>query len=116
MFDLVRPCTTCPFRRGQGENYQLRPGRLREIARATAFTCHKTCVYDDDGNGRPGNRPQQCAGLMAVLHRDKRPNQIMQVAERLGALDPRKLDPDGEAYPSWAEVLTAHRCTEDKRD
>lgn len=52
---------------------------------------------------------QQCAGLMAVLHREQRPNQIMQVAQRLDVLDPSALDPRGEAYGSWKDVLEAHR-------
>lgn len=108
MFDLKRPCVNCPFRKGQGSLFELHPGRLREIRGATAFQCHKTVDYDAPRAGRAGDRPQQCAGLMAVLHREDEPNQIMQVAERLGALDPTTLDPGGEAYASWADVLVAH--------
>lgn len=110
MFRLQRPCVNCPFRKGQGELFQLREQRLLDIVAATSFQCHKTVDYDtdDDCTGRPGDRPQQCAGLMAVLHREGRPNQIMQVAERLGALDPERLDPQHEAYGSLEEVLKAH--------
>lgn len=76
--------------------------------KATAFQCHKTVDYSDDERPAPGDRPQQCAGLMAVLHREKRPNDIMRVAERFNALDRSALDPRGEAYGSLAEVYEAH--------
>jgi len=55
------------------------------------------------------NRPQQCAGLMAVLRREGADNQIMQVAERLAGVNHDDLDPDKEAYGSWSEVCQAHR-------
>jgi hypothetical protein len=45
---------------------------------------------------------------MAVLYREDAPNQIMQVAMRLGHLDPSKLDPDGEAYSSLRAAIGAH--------
>lgn len=115
MFDLRRPCKNCPFRKGHGERFQLGRARLEEIKRASAFTCHKTIDYgaseeDGDGNSETVYKncgPQQCAGLMAVLKREKRDNQIMQVAQRFGVnLD--NLDPDQEAYANWADVLTAH--------
>lgn len=110
MFDLKRPCVNCPFRKGQGSLYQLGEIRLREIFRAVAFQCHKTVDYDkfEDCEARQGDRPQQCAGLMAVLHRSDRHNQIMQLAERLAGFDPATVDPQGEAYASCAEALDAH--------
>jgi hypothetical protein len=112
MFALTRPCAKCPFRDGQGELFQLQRERLEEIFEAPAFQCHNTVDYstsdDNDGEGKAGDRPQQCAGLMAVLNREGRPNQIMQVASRLGALDLDQLDPRNEAYASIAEVLVAH--------
>lgn len=80
---------------------------MHEIFDGPAFQCHKTVDY---GHEKPkaGDRPQQCAGLMAVLHRSGHPNQIMQVAERLGAFDPFTLDPNGEAYASVEEATRAH--------
>lgn len=108
MFDLKRPCVNCPFRKNQGQLFQLHPERLRDIKEAPAFQCHKTVVYGEESETSPGDRPQQCAGLMAVLHREGEPNQIMQIAERLGHLDPTALDPDDEAYRSWADVEQAH--------
>lgn len=109
MFDLKRPCVTCPFRRGQGSLFRLPPDRLTEIFRASAFQCHKTIDYEamEDGGSHQGDHPQQCAGLMAVLHQEERHNQIMQVAERLGAFDPSKLVLS-DAYSSFEEVRRAH--------
>lgn len=109
MFDMKRPCVTCPFRVGQP--FALAPARLEEIRRAPAFQCHKTVGYErfDDPMARQGDRPQQCAGLMAVLDREGAHNQIMQIAQRLG-VDLSGLDPAREAYGSWSEVLAAHRA------
>lgn len=110
MFDLKRPCKDCPFRKGVGETFQLSMKRLREIKHSEAFQCHKTVDYENfhDAEKRAGDRPQQCAGLMAVLLRDKATNTIMQVAERIGRIDFSDLDPAGEAYASWADVIAAH--------
>ena len=113
MFDLKRPCMNCPFRKGQGEYFQLPRLRLREIRRGDAFQCHATVDYDhfDDPHKRSGDRPQQCAGLMAVLARENATNTIMQIAERFGCLDLAALDPNHEAYESWADVIKAHGAT-----
>jgi hypothetical protein len=108
MFDLKRPCINCPFRKGQGQLFGLRAGRLAEIREGPAFQCHRTLRHLHDGEHWQGDRPQQCAGLMTVLARDGADNQIMQVAQRLGHLDVAGLDPDCEAYDSWADVLAAH--------
>jgi len=112
MFDLKRPCNNCPFRKGEGERFLLPRLRLREIRRGDAFQCHKTVDYDhfDVPEKRAGNRPQQCAGLMAVLMREGEPNTIMQIAERMAGVDFSDLDPQREAYDSWADVLKAHKA------
>lgn len=107
MFDLTRPCVTCPFRKGQGHLFGLSPERLAGIHDGPAFQCHKTVDYSED-DPATGDRPQQCAGLMTVLHRSGEPNQIMQVASRLGCLDLDALDPAGEAYESWEDATAAH--------
>lgn len=110
MFDLKRPCANCPFRIGMGSQFRLPQSRLREIVAATAFQCHKTVDYEhfEDEAARAGDRPQQCAGLMAVLYRSGRDNQIMQVAERLLGYDAGQLDPRGEAYASVEQAMAAH--------
>ena len=116
MFDLKSPCVTCPFRKGQGSLFGLPLERLFGIFYAVAFQCHKTVDYDEvddeDECGRNGtgreHKSQQCAGLMAVLHRENQPNQIMQVAERFGHLDCSTLDPRQEAYASKDDAIRAH--------
>lgn len=110
MFKLMRPCANCPFRKGEGEKFRMPLLRLREIRKAVAFQCHKTVAYDhfEDPEKRQGEHPQQCAGLMAVLHRINDTNTIMQIAWRLGELDLSKLDPDNEVYANWDDVLAAH--------
>lgn len=110
MFKLTRPCATCPFKRGNGPSYGLASERLHEIFKAQAFQCHKTVDYDrfSDPRGRQGAHPQQCAGLMSLLHRAGRPSQIMQVAERLGHWDPAALD-HSQVYASIPAARAAHR-------
>lgn len=110
MFKLTRPCSTCPFRIGQ--SFFLGKARLREIFAAPAFQCHKTVDYEnfEDARLRQGNKPQQCAGLMSLLARADRPNQIMQVGERLGHFDPRWLDHSG-VYGSIRDCIAAHEET-----
>lgn len=107
MFRLMSPCSDCPFRRGNGQRFQLRRGRLIQAIVGSAFQCHKTLVVGDD-DLEAGEAPQQCAGLMRLLTATDRPNQIMQIASRLGALAPEALDPRRAAYESLDETFTAH--------
>jgi hypothetical protein len=110
MFKLIRPCENCPFRIGQGERFQLGRLRLEEIFNAVSFQCHKTVDYEqfDDPKERQGKHPQQCAGLMSLLHRAGRHNQIMQIAERLGYFDPNKID-HSEVYSTIDDAIKAHK-------
>jgi hypothetical protein len=107
MFKLNRPCATCPFRVGQ--TYFLGRDHLREIMTATAFQCHGTVDYDnfDDPRKRSGDHPQQCAGLMSLLHRAGRPNQIMRAGMFFGHFDPERLD-HTDVYPSIFAAARAH--------
>lgn len=107
MFDLKRPCKTCPFRKGNGEHLRINGRTLREIVYSPSYQCGRPDAGDAEFLVGV-DRPQQCAGLMAVLHREGLPNQIMQVAERLGQLDAQALDPANEAYSSVKELLSAH--------
>lgn len=110
MFRLKRPCANCPFRRSMAKNFRLCPERLEEIRTASAFQCHKTVDYSgsEGGEGKPGEKPQQCAGLMRVLHEEGQPNQIMQVAKRLIGYDPSKIEAE-DTFDSWDDVKKAHR-------
>lgn len=114
MFDLIKPCSNCPFRKGMGERFNLGTERCLEIFNASAFQCHKTVDYDrwEDERGRQGSKPQQCVGVMSLLHRANLPNQIMQVAERLGHADFSKLD-HSAVYNNIADALEAHSWGED---
>ncbi len=113
MFDLRRPCKDCPFRKDNGGNFQLGEMRVREITDAVAFQCHKTVVYGDGKNFDRGDNPQQCAGLMALLHKEGRPNAIMQVAKRLNCFDASVID-GSQVYNSVKEAIAAHtRTTEE---
>jgi hypothetical protein len=108
-FDLTRPCGDCPFR--SDRPFHMRPERVREILGderkghrrrwwpAASFPCHKTVVYTDRGTHVPATA-QQCAGVMAILHREGRPNDAMQIAERFGLWDPARLDPTAPFYDS----------------
>lgn len=113
MFKLRKPCSDCPFRRGQGSQFRLRADRLKGIFNGAAFQCHKTIDYDEfeDPDLRQGTHPQQCVGLMVLLDCEGRHNQIMQVAQRLGALDLAKLE-RGQCYQSFKEALAAHEGRE----
>jgi hypothetical protein len=58
-------------------------------------------VYNDRAE------PQQCAGFMALLHKEGRPNQIMQVAQRLAGFDVGTID-GSQVYESIDEAKAAH--------
>lgn len=109
MFRLKRPCSNCPFVKGAGLKFQLGEDRVREIVDSPAFQCHKTVDYDqfDDPVRRQGEHPQQCVGLMGMLLKEGKPNQITQVAIRLKALDPEKLELD-DVYGSLADAIGEH--------
>lgn len=77
-FDYKAPCNNCPFRRSQAGRFNLGAERVQSIAAGTAFECHKTT-----GVCGPKHEPQQCAGLLALLHDAEQPNAIMQIASRL---------------------------------
>lgn len=107
MFNLKSPCANCPFRVGYGSSFRLSKSRLDEIYTAPAFQCHKTLKYNDEGLSSAGNKPQQCAGLMAVLNQERSPNTIMRLAVHTGHLDLQALD-TRETYRSWLDVTRAH--------
>lgn len=104
MFKLKTPCANCPFKIGQGSLFRLQ--RLDEIVAATAFQCHKTVDYSGD-EPEAGDKPQQCAGLMGLLLNAGEPNQIMQVAMRLGYLDAEAID-RASCYQSLEDARLAH--------
>jgi hypothetical protein len=108
-FKLIRPCATCPFRKGQGAKFAMPRPRLRAIFSAVAFQCHKTVDYTkfEDDMARQGKHPQQCAGLMSILSRAGNENTIMQVGYRMGHFDSSKLD-HSEVYKTAGTAMAAH--------
>jgi hypothetical protein len=97
---LRNPCKDCPFRTDVPRF--LAPGRYRELAQALVdrgepFTCHKTVDYSGDEPSFPDNA-LSCAGAMIWLQHQDKPNQLMQVMERLGVFDPNRLNMDAPVY------------------
>jgi hypothetical protein len=97
VFDLKKPCSSCPFRTSNGAKFGMYRSRLQEISTATAFQCHKTSE----------DKPMQCAGLMSVLHKDGIPNAIMQVSERMTDWRAEDLD-HSETYGSIKAAIEGH--------
>lgn len=115
MFDLKRPCSTCPFGCGIGLSMRLPKDRLIEIFESPAFQCHNTVNYDEpilDDNGDEidwdrGKNPQQCAGLIALLNKHGEANQITQLAERLLGFDPNGIEAS-DVYESKERAIEDH--------
>lgn len=117
-FDLRKPCPECPFTKTAS---YLNGERAREIAEAVAndnrtFTCHKHLhgerEEDDEGdeNYSPGRADQMCAGAMAFVEKLKAPNQMLQIAERLGLRDVERLLPESldMVYDSIDAMAAGH--------
>jgi hypothetical protein len=82
MYRITKMCSNCPFRNDE-HAIHLSEGRLDSIKEALLrgenFVCHKT-VYSKDSK----QKPLMCAGAYEFLIKNKQPNQIMQIAERIG--------------------------------
>ncbi len=87
---LTEPCDACPFLTTNGFTF----ARLQEFADHGEFTCHKTCVPDDNGDFRARNNGKSlvCAGMLIFNEKREQPNQIMRIAERVRAYDRTKLN------------------------
>lgn len=113
-FDLKAPCSNCPFRNDRGPfgldvktvREILGGGEGRDYFPAPSFACHKTVDYDRRASGRgPSPDEQHCAGVAIILHRERRLNDALQLASRLGLWDPAQLDMLAPVYNSTAEAL-----------
>lgn len=110
-FDLVRPCSHCPFRTDCLKGW-LGKWRAKELADAIVlqqqtFSCHETSGGRED-DGVRGPDEQHCAGAAILLERLERPNQIMRIFERFGLYDRTKLDMDSPVFPSVAAFVKHH--------
>jgi hypothetical protein len=109
-FDLVRPCAKCPFR-SDIEPY-LHAERGWELRKAilndATFACHETMVETEGGEDMTeGPNSQHCAGVLVILERMKKPNQMVRIAERLGMYDRRKLDMESPCFPDLTAFAKA---------
>lgn len=120
-YDLVRPCSNCPFR--QDKPFYLDPERAEEIAdslrRGAEFHCHKTVHYEeerwDEYEGEEGMEAyynplgdeQHCAGALIIMEKNGESSQMMRIAERLGVYDRKKLDMESPVYASLEEFIDA---------
>lgn len=104
MLNRKVPCKTCPFRTATNGLRGLGTERAEEIAesllRGESFTCHSDL-------GKPAKSRNQCVGSMLILDKLKQPNQIMQVATRLGMLNVEQLrgrDVVFDNFEAWVSV------------
>lgn len=118
-FDLVRPCPQCPFRKDCLKGW-LGETRAREIADSlldgspgVTFACHETTRFVDGDEGEeyaPLGDEQHCVGAMILIDREEAPNQMLQIAERLGLRDADRIDPaaDDLIFDSGEEFISHH--------
>jgi hypothetical protein len=111
-FDLTTPCSNCPFR--SDRPFPLKAERVRQILGgdrgrqwwpSPSFTCHKTVDYSAGVEGRIRVEGQHCAGVLIILTREERPNDCMQIAERLGLWSPVSLQMDAPVYHTTEEAV-----------
>ena len=115
-YDLVKPCSDCPFRKKPF--FDLRAARVQEIEDADGeFHCHKTVEYDDeDGEPCPGSPNQKvCAGWLIVHRNQDTANQMIRIAERLGMLNVEDLSDEVDCYASFEEYIEEIQYRERKR-
>ena len=88
IYRVTKPCSNCPFL-DNNKAIMLADGRLDEIKadllKGGSFNCHKT-VYDLDENMEHTKKQElkMCAGAYQFLKKENKPNQQMQIAQRLG--------------------------------
>ena len=99
------PCDDCPFR--VAPRFHFDEDRACEIAQALrrgeSFSCHKTLDYSESA-GAVTPQTRHCAGAMLVLEKEGRPNQLMQVAQRLGCYDAEGLRQASRHVPVYADL------------
>jgi hypothetical protein len=116
-FDLLKPCSNCPFLRKGG--CRLMEYRVREIAGAmldtqgTVFACHKTTPEDDDGEPQIIHSSRHCAGALIFAEKNKTATQMMRIMERMGYYDARKLMKDkrtvARVFSTLKEMLAVNK-------
>lgn len=121
MFNLKRPCDSCPFRKVGG--IRLDERRAREVAgyfvnvenarpwTGATFPCHNTVVDVDEDDETPDARSlrgdwELCAGGVILGRKlGGTQAQIVQLAERLGCLKPDDLKDADQVVDSLDELF-----------
>lgn len=108
-FNLKKPCRDCPFKNDRSF-IGLSADRKQEIVDSIVkdiapFTCHKTILHDDDGEGYATDNTEHCAGAAILLEKNARPGAYLQVAARLGVYDPDKLDMGSPVFDTFDEFV-----------
>lgn len=107
-FDLIKPCSNCPFSKKQ-QGF-LDGGRMEQIATDLlsdkSFNCHKTTHKKD-------REQSHCAGALIFLEKNKRPNQAMRFFERLGIYNHTKLEEFDMVFDTIDEVVEHHAFEEE---
>lgn len=124
-FNLRRPCHDCPFR--TDIEFPLTVGRVEEILHAIlyedrTFACHNTTRDGEWSETEEGEQEylsagneQHCVGALLMVHHTKRPNAMIQIAERLKLLDPSRLDYDAPVFRTPAAMVAHMAHYERKR-
>ena len=115
-FNLKKPCKNCPFRS------DIRPfltvERAEEIFDGLiysqgTFACHKTTVSSDEDDCEmvTTQKSEHCAGALILLEKLEMPNQMMRIAERLGAYDHTQLEMDAPVFDDGESFIDAQALT-----
>ena len=101
--NLKRPCKRCPFKAVPENNGWLGEVRAKDIIHSIAinqqsFICHETTH----------KHKEHCAGAAILMVKENCPNQIMQVATRLGDPFVANLTKHETVYDSFEEFIAAH--------
>ena len=89
IYRCTQYCNNCPFK-DNGKKIHLNNGRVDDIKEMLlkgggSFNCHKT-VYnlDENMNATEEQDLKMCYGAYKFLKDKNKPNQVMQIAVRLG--------------------------------
>lgn len=81
------------------------------------FACHETTTFEEDDDGEevynPKGDEQHCCGAMILIDREDVPNQMLQIAQRLGLRDPGRIAADAPVLVfEDGEAFIAHHGKE----
>lgn len=110
-FTLKRPCPKCPFR-ADVPGYLTRSRAIEiatSLAQGSTFPCHETTALDDDTQEcYETSDSKMCAGAILVLENVGPSNQILRIAERIGAYDSDSMDRSAPVHLSLIHFIDHH--------